>query len=376
MRNGELGIRNGERCSYIRDIKKASIAVCENADSFLQSAMWGEFKSRFGWISCAFLIDWDGYEKLPLLVLSRRLAPGFSFTYVPWGPCLPTDFPSSSRAQALAELAVKLKPFLARNTTFIRFDPPWYTEHTEYVHTEEGRVGLHDEAAILVSAGFKRAAATVQPPDTVLVNLEPPCEQILAEMKPKWRYNISLSEKKGVRVNTGGVQEIETFYSLLRETAARDGIAIHSIDYYKTLFEICAERNQNGAASLRLYTATHEGDSLAAIVVLFHGKIATYLYGASSNIKRNLMPPYALQWRAMQDAKEAGCQYYDLFGIPPDENPDHPMAGLYRFKTGFGGRIIHRSGSWDYPYKPAIYSLFNIAEALRKKLRDRKKKRN
>jgi lipid II:glycine glycyltransferase (peptidoglycan interpeptide bridge formation enzyme) len=353
------------------EITKTDIAVCENAGLFLQSAMWGEFKSRFGWTSNAFLINLDGYEKLPLLTLSRRLAPGFLFTYVPWGPCLPADFPSSGRVQALAELAVKLKPFLARNTVFIRFDTPWHAEHTDYV---EGG-GLHDEAALLTCAGFKRAAANVQPPDTVLINLSPPCEEILAAMKPKWRYNISLAEKKGVRVDTGGAQEMETFYSLLKETAIRDGIAIHSIDYYRTLFEICANRNENGGDLLRLYTANHEGDTLAAIVVLFHGKTATYLYVASSNIKRNLMPPYALQWRAMQDAKEAGCLYYDLFGIPPDDNPNHPMAGLYRFKTGFGGSIIHRSGSWDYPYKPVIYNLFNIAEALRKKLRDRKKKR-
>jgi lipid II:glycine glycyltransferase (peptidoglycan interpeptide bridge formation enzyme) len=365
---------------YIKEITKVELTVCENADSFLQSAMWGEFKSRFCWTSNAFLIDYNGYEKLPLLTLSRRLAPGFSFTYVPWGPSLPADFPSGGRVQALAELAVKLKPFFAHNTVFIRFDPPWhmkYAEHTEHAeHTGEGEASLHDEAALLMRAGFKRAAATVQPPDTVLVNLEPSCEEILAAMKPKWRYNISLAGKKGVKVDSGGVREIETFYSLLKETAARDGIAIHSIDYYRTLFEICDERNQGGRNStLRLYTASHEGDTLAAIVVLFHGKVATYLYGASSNAKRNLMPPYALQWRAMQDAKEAGCLCYDLFGIPPDDDPNHPMAGLYRFKTGFGGRIIHRPGSWDYTYKPAVYRLFNAAEALRKKLRDRKKKR-
>jgi len=114
---------------------------------------------------------------------------------------------------------------------------------------------------------------------------------------------------------------------------------------------------------------------LAAIVVLFRGKEATYLYGASSNNKRNLMAPYALQWRAMQDAKEMGCKNYDLFGIPPNEDPEHPMAGLYRFKTGFGGQIIHRPGSWDFAYNGFIYNLFSIAEKLRKKLFNLRKKR-
>jgi lipid II:glycine glycyltransferase (peptidoglycan interpeptide bridge formation enzyme) len=118
-----------------------------------------------------------------------------------------------------------------------------------------------------------------------------------------------------------------------------------------------------------LYIARHEGDDLAAIMALFRGKQATYLYGASSNIKRNLMAPYALQWRAMQDAKIFGCEVYDLFGIPPDESPGHPMAGLYRFKTGFGGRIARRPGCWDYPYRPVLHALFSGAENLRKKIR-------
>jgi lipid II:glycine glycyltransferase (peptidoglycan interpeptide bridge formation enzyme) len=167
-------------------------------------------------------------------------------------------------------------------------------------------------------------------------------------------------------------QNIEIFYRLLTETAARDGIAVHSIAYYQGLFTEC--QNESNSA-IRLYTARHEGDVLAANVVLFRGKRATYLYGASANIKRNLMAPYALQWKAMQDAKTYGCTEYDMFGIPPDDNPDHPMAGLYRFKTGFGGSIIHRPGSWDFPCRPFVYALFSRAEHLRKKARDSRKRR-
>jgi len=354
----------------IQEITEADINICETADSFLQSAMWGEFKSRFGWESKAFLVKWQNarQEYRPLLLLLRNLAPGFSFAYVPWGPELPDGFPNDSRPKALGELALKLKSLLSNNTFFIRFEPPWYSEG-------DAAFSSNDEYAPFLSEKLKRAAATVQAPDTVIVNLSASCDEILAAMKPKWRYNISLAGKKGVQVKSENGQELETLYSLLKETADRDGIAIHSFDYYKTLFEVCAEQGKNKDMKLRLYTAVHEGDTLAAIVVLFRLKNATYLYGASSNIKRNLMAPYALQWKAMQDAKEAGCQYYDLFGIPPGDDPNHPMAGLYRFKTGFGGQIIHRPGSWDYPYKPVVYSLFNIAETLRKKLRDHKKKR-
>ena len=356
------------------EITKAELSICEDAGNFLQSAMWGNFKSRFGWTARVFSVDWqleNVKEKSAILVLFRRLMPGFSFAYIPWGPNLPSEFPESKKINAMADLAAKLKKHHAHNTVFIRFEFPWYTVQT--VCYDESKKILENEAASLTTAGFKRAAATAQPPDTVHINLELSCDEILAAMKPKWRYNISLAGKKGVQVKECGIREIDVFFNLLTETAKRDGIGVHNIEYYKTLFEMCSLKNKN--LDIRMYIAEHEGEEIAANMVLFYGKTATYLYGASSNNKRNLMAPYALQWKAVQDAKQMGCNVYDLFGIPPFEDPDHPMSGLYRFKTGFGGDIIHRPGSWDYPYRKLIYIIFNIAEAMRKKLRDIKKRR-
>jgi lipid II:glycine glycyltransferase (peptidoglycan interpeptide bridge formation enzyme) len=217
----------------------------------------------------------------------------------------------------------------------------------------------------------------VQAPDTVLVNLEPSAPAILENMKNKCRYNIGLAEKKGVKISRPDEQGLDAFYRLLGETAERDGIAVHGIEYYRGLFESARDYNLSGKSGpdVRLYLAGHEEDVLAAIVVLVRRGEAVYLYGASSNKKRNLMAPHALQWRAMLDAKESGCVEYDLFGIPPNEDPAHPMAGLYRFKTGFGGRIVHRPGSWDYAYRPLLNSAFKTAEHFRKTLRDKKKKR-
>ncbi|MCL2044188.1 MAG: peptidoglycan bridge formation glycyltransferase FemA/FemB family protein [Treponema sp.] len=345
------------------NIKTADLAACENADSFLQSAIWGRFKSRFGWKANAYIVEWTESGSKPLLVLSRRIAPGIVMAYIPWGPELPAGFPAApaARAEAAADLAHTLRPLLPRKTVFIRFDPPWFITEGD------------DNALLEIPAPLKRAAADIQPPDTVLIDLTPLPDEILAAMKPKWRYNIGLAAKRGVSVETtvggsGQDKPIEVFYRLLSDTAGRDGIAIHHLGYYKTLF------TEQGI-EIRLYTAWHEGDAIAANVVLFRNRQATYLYGASANIKRNLMAPYALQWRAMLDAKALGCTEYDLFGIPPNDNPDHPMAGLYRFKTGFGGTIIHRPGSWDYPCKPVLYAMFSTAEKLRKKIRDKKKGR-
>jgi lipid II:glycine glycyltransferase (peptidoglycan interpeptide bridge formation enzyme) len=214
----------------------------------------------------------------------------------------------------------------------------------------------------------------VQAPDTVLIDLSSREEEILARMNAKWRYNIRLASRKGVTVRQAGEGELPVFYTLFQETARRDGIAIHSLDYYRTLFVHGRDYPvTSGGQELRLYLAEHEGEAVAAIITLFRGAEGIYLYGASSDRKRNLMASYALQWRAMRDARASGCQIYDLFGIPPSADPGHPMAGLYRFKTGFGGRIVHRPGSWDYPCRPLGAFLFRIAEGLQKRLRDRKK---
>ncbi|MDR1319560.1 MAG: peptidoglycan bridge formation glycyltransferase FemA/FemB family protein, partial [Treponema sp.] len=238
------------------------------------------------------------------------------------------------------------------------------------------------EAALYeIGRPFVRAAADIQPPDTVILDLTKGEEALLADMKPKWRYNVRLAERKGVLVGRLDEKGLDLFYALFGETARRDGIAVHSAAYYRALFEVVngAEgRAEKDGAELRLYLAQREGNALAAVITLFRGAEAVYLYGASSDRNRNLMAPYLLQWQAMKDAKAAGCTAYDLFGIPPNEDPDHPMAGLYRFKTGFGGRILHRPGSWDYPYNPPACALFRAAEGMRKKylnLNKMKKKR-
>jgi lipid II:glycine glycyltransferase (peptidoglycan interpeptide bridge formation enzyme) len=335
----------------------------------LQSGFWGSFKARFGWTARGFLADWEGAAgAAPLLVMRRPLGPGFSFAYVPWGPELPASFPAGGEGRALAELAGRLRPFLPGDTAFIRFDPPWYTEGA-------------GTAAPALDKPLVRSRSDVQPPDTVLLDLSPAEAEILGGMKPKWRYNVKLGEKKGVSVRRADEAGLEAFYALYRETARRDRIAIHGAAYYEALFSHCRDHREGASRrdrpgpipEVRLYLAEHGGEPIAGIITLFRGGEAVYLYGASADHKRNLMAPYALQWRAIRDARQTGCLSYDLFGIPPREDPAHPMAGLYRFKTGFGGRILHRPGSWDYPCRPLIAGLFRTAEGLRKTWRDRRK---
>lgn len=329
--------------------------------SFMQSPLWAWFKSQTGWhaymVSDGNNPDGDdlkpgGGKEPSLLVLTRHilsvpLLRRLRFAYVPHGPSAPEH--ADGAASNLAGLARLARESIAEFLVFMRFDLDWEKAACEDLFSCGG-------------AGRLRRGTAVQVPDTVILDLAQPEEALLAAMKPKWRYNIRLARKKGVEITREGPETLKTFYGLYLETARRDGIAIHPESYYETLFSTAALFKN---ACLSIWIARHEGSPLAAIITLFMDGHATYLYGASSGEKRNLMPAYALQWAAIQAARAEGCHDYDFFGIPPDANPAHPMAGLYQFKTGFGGRIVHRVGSVDVVFHPLLYTFVQTAETLR-----------
>ena len=337
-----------ERC------KLSALQADSLYNGFLQTSFWARQKEAFGWKAEA--VKWrQGEERGTLLILIKKLPAGLAFAYVPGAPSL--EAATEDREGFLEALSRELRGVLPLGCFFIRYDMPDFSPG--------------DRLPPEFGDALKKAPMDIQPPDTVVLNLKEGYDALLPGMHKKTRYNIRLSEKKGIRVETAGLEKLPDWYELNRITVRRDRIALRPYNYYERLFKELERED----ARLRLYLAYHEDDLLAGIIVLFHRKEAVYLYGASSNEKRNLMPAYALQARAIQDAVEEGCEEYDLYGCPPSADPDHPMAGLYRFKTGFGGELRHRSGAWDYPYSRLFYTLYKLMEAVRRWYHKRWKKR-
>ena len=351
------------------DATPIALDELQPGDELLQSALWGRFKARFGWVPLA--VSWQAAGSGGTLLALARSTPLGALVYVPGAPPPPTGAAVGGRL--LEQLAGNItqprwlfgnrrsvqRPTLVRppvrGAAVVRYDLSW---------------PVADGASPPLSATgrLQRAPVDVQPPSTVLVSLLADEERLLARMKAKTRYNIRLARRRGVEVAVTAAAAavgppLTDWYRLYRGTADRHRITAHSAGYFNTLFELAAEVT---APRLVLLSASYGGELVGGIIVSICGRMARYLYGASAPRHRELMANYALQWAAMQTARAHGCRTYDLYGIPPTADPDHPWAGLYRFKTGFGGEIVHRCGCWDVPMRPFAYRLLRRAELLRR----------
>lgn len=354
------------------------------ASNLFQSGFWCRFKEKFGWIPFAFQVRYRhaGIEgELPLFVHLRALLPGFSLAYIPFGPVIPSglekgNIPNSTHSfsaenswNLLTTIGQALEKELPFPCHVVRFDLPWEKSSDgerdfKRSPSENATFQTSENTTFRKGSRLYRAPVDIQPPDTVVLDLAPDEEELLNGMKPKTRYNVRLAMKKGVEVRLGTVEDLELWYALYQETAARDRIAIHPYAYYRALFDLSLSYGGESPA-LSLFLAYYEGTLVGGILVALFKDMAIYLYGASSNRHRNVMASYLLQWEAMKWAKRMGARTYDLFGIPPREDPTHPMVGLYRFKTGFGGKILHRWGCWDYPIHCVPYGIYRQAERFR-----------
>ncbi len=301
----------------------------------LQIPAWGELKASFGWSVRRLATERAGAQ-----VLFRRLPAGLSIAYIPRGPVGKPDaaFWSALDALCASQRAVLLK-----------------------IEPDEWRLSA-DSDGPTPPEGFQESQHGIQPRQTLIIDLKPEEDQILARMKQKTRYNIRLARKKGVVVRPSS--DLNLFYQLMQETGTRDQFGVHSLAYYQQAYQ-----NFHPQGACELLVAEFDSEPLAALMVFAHGSRAWYLYGASSDRQRSRMPNYLLQWEAIRWARANGCTEYDLWGVPdePEEVLERDFSqrhdglwGVYRFKRGFGGQFRRAAGPWDRVYRKMPYALYRL----------------
>ncbi len=306
----------------------------------LQTSLWGNFKHGYGWEPCYLANQNAGAQ-----ILFRKLLSNLTIAYIPKGP-LGEDW------QILLEEASEL---CRKKHAIVLYVEP------DYWQADKG-----DFETML--EGFSPAEISIQPRRTILVSLDGGEEDWMKRMKQKTRYNIRLARKKEVVVNRSN--NIKMFNDLMKETGQRDAFGIHEPAYYKTVYDLFHPKGM-----CEMFMATYKDEPLAAIMAFKHGNRAWYFYGASNNMERNRMPTYLLQLEVIRWAAASGCEYYDLWGVPDEEQDklerefmkrSDGLWGVYRFKRGFGGELKRSAGVYARVLQPGLYKLYSMAMKIRK----------
>jgi peptidoglycan pentaglycine glycine transferase (the first glycine) len=311
---------------------------------FMQSSPWVDFRNTCGFENFGITLKDAGNIVAGAVVLRYSYAEGHCFYYIQDGPVLPSDPEIAEEAYRAIFRTIEEHRNQDRNiVSHLRIEPRW-ERLPEFV------------------SGFRAvpplADGYMETRDTRVIDLRQPEEAILAQMKPKGRYNISVARRHGVSIveDTSG-QGAADFQNLYEETARRQGLAPKPPDYFEALLSLFLPVRR-----VSLFFAEYQGLRLATALVVYFGRTATYFYGGSSDIHRNVMAPYLLHFEIMKKAKGLEHEWYDFWGIAPNADPEHPWHNFSVFKAKFGGVERHLVPTLDFVFDSTAYSHYIAAE--------------
>ena len=317
--------------------------------NFAQSPEWARVKTA--WQSEAVIVrDAEGRIKGTASVLIRRMPLlHYGLAYSSRGPVCDIHY-----TETLHELISDLKELAKSHKCYLlKIDPDVPVSETEFEHF------LESEG--FVCRGRGKNFEGIQPRFVFRLYLNGRTEEeIMASFHSKTRYNIRVAIKKGVTVKIETRDKLKDFYEIMLETGMRDNFVTRPLSYFERMYDELGD-------DVRLYMAYYEGKPIAGTLAIHYGDKVWYLYGASSNAYRNVMPNYLLQWEMIRWAIETGARVYDFRGVSGDIDESNPLYGLYRFKKGFNGELTEFVGEYDLVLSKPVKTFYDVGEKVYKK---------
>lgn len=315
------------------------------AAGFMQSSWWADFRVEAGYEHFGAILKHQSAIVGGAVVMKYSCAEGSCFYYVPEGPVLPNDESAAAEVfEALLEAIEERRANEQETVSHLRIEPRW--------ERLPGFVRGFRPIPVL-------ADRYMEPRDTLCIDLRQSEEAILAQMKPKGRYNIRVAQRHGVSVTEDASgQGLADFLSIYEEMTVRQGLTGKPADYFETMIFTLSSLEKGS-----VFFAEHEGIRLAAAIVVYFGGRATYFYGGSLSERRHVMAPHLLHFEIMRRAKALGCEWYDFWGVSPPGAQEHPWQDISVFKRKFGGREVTLVPTLDYVYDPAAYEQYVASES-------------
>lgn len=287
--------------------------------------------------------------------------------------------------------------------------------------------------------GFSLDFNGIQPRFSMRLDISDNIKKIFNGFHSKTRYNIRLAERKGIEIIEGNKADLARFEEIMRVTGDRDGFITRPLSYFEEMYDMLVPSGKmklflakynidNGISNhvsdleseqekLERYITQHSdsddenkiaklskkidicknrirkleaelielneekkknpnGVIISGTILMLTGNKAWYLYGASDNMYRNLMPNHLIQWEMIKYSKKMGCNLYDFRGISGDLSEDNHLYGLYKFKKGFNTEFTEYIGEFDLIINKPLYFGWEVLLPKFKSIRRKILKRN
>ena len=381
----------------------------------LQSSAWEEVKS-----------DWQhekfgAYREDKLLatasILIKTLPLGYRMFYIPRGPVL--DY---KNAELLNFVLQSIKSYArSKRAIFVIFDPSICLSQSSIKHE---KTEYPENMAIIESLqkmGVRWSGKTDGMGDTIQPRIQAKIyKENFAEDKlcKSTKQAIRSSRNKGVEIQIGGVELLESFSFLMKKTEKRKDIHLRNEAYYKKLLDNFKDKayitlatldiakrlrelEEQLAKNLALEEAFTESTRtskveaqkkekerlveerdflqrylneeksnipLAATLSLEFGNTSVNLYAGMDDAFKRYNAPILTWYETARYAFERGMVWQNLGGVENSLN-----GGLYHFKEKFNPTIEEYLGEFTMPTHP-LYPLLRLALDFRKTLRKKHRK--
>lgn len=388
-----------------------------------QTSRWALVKSNWNHEYVAVKDDNDILGVALILYRKLPFTP-YSLAYMPRGPVC--DYSQPEHFKAILKACMKAAK---RHRAFtLKFDPQISRDQHEWVKDYVKSIGGKH-------GGHKKGLAYNQPNFLMITDMGDDEKALEKAMGSKTRNKIRKAMKNGITTEEASLDDLDAFVKLMEITGSRDDFTTRNADYFRHILESLGsmgklwlttfhikellaikqkehddltkeaakvqasiEKMQSGrkqekamrnldSIQQRIKKAEHMIDELEAelangredivlsgsIMGYFNGT-AYYMYAASSNEYRELLPTYHMVWTLMSDALNNGYRYFDFGGVSgytSDENKDDSARGLYEFKKHFASEQFETIGEFDIELRPTINKLFASGMKMRYKWRHR-----
>lgn len=196
----------------------------------------------------------------------------------------------------------------------------------------------------LKKRGYSPIAHGMLPSKTQIIDLTLPMNSIMANMKPKTRYNINIAQKRNVRLKVISAHEflaneslIDEVNQLLQKNARRAGYWVEGKSWIRKKLGAFKEQ----AFLITAYSERQEDELLAVAIFLHSDDSLFYWVNGSTQMGRKVFAPTLIIFEALKLGQNKKLKEFDFDGVFDERYPNKRWLGYTRFKAGFGGKYVY-----------------------------------